>query len=277
MGAFSSNQSATTIGAMKIDYRIEKCIRNFMIPKNKLEELWQTFQKYDLKGDGVVSVDDFFEKIIEYPRSRVTEPLLGLIDTKSDNGLKFGEYVEIICTICCFETSELLKYLFYVLDTQKSGLVEKNEVKHFIQGIWHHEITSNVKEAMDYLEKIDDGDGTYNFKEIVQMHQKYPIVFFPVFNLQFQMMKRTFGMNWWTNHKAYIIENKAKMREIELNNLKAKQRNDADALEKVNDEAVIKRMGIKYYLMPWRRAAERIRVAKIAAIESEIENIINDE
>ena len=34
-----------------------------------------------------------------------------------------------------------------------------------------------------------------------------------------------------------------------------------------------RRMGIKYYLMPWRIPIERARLARIAAIEEEMENV----
>lgn len=33
--------------------------------------------------------------------------------------------VQVTCTFSCFEQTELLRYFFYILDTGKTGLVEK--------------------------------------------------------------------------------------------------------------------------------------------------------
>jgi len=139
--------------------------------------------------------------------------------------------------------------------------------------IWNHEISSNLKEALAYLDKIDDGDGTFNFKEIISLHTKYPNTFFPIFRLQIQIIEYPLGSLWWEAHKASLVDTKEKRKEAEIEALKRKQKEQAAELESVNDEVVLKRMGyFKFYLMPWLRAQERARIAKIAAIENELDN-----
>ena len=114
--------------------------------------------------------------------------------------------------------------------------------------IWNHEISSNLKEALAYLDKIDDGDGTFNFKEIISLHTKYPNTFFPIFRLQIQIIEYPLGSLWWEAHKASLVDTKEKRKEAEIEALKRKQKEQAAELESVNDEVVLKRMGyFKFY------------------------------
>lgn len=181
-----------------------------------------------------------------------------------------------------------MRYFFYILDVNKTGLVEKvshcklhsqliltrvqNEVKHFVQMIWNHEYNTNVSAALEHLEATDDGDGTFNFKEIWELQEKYPNTFFPVFNLQIHIIQHTLGDWFWDCHKAMIRDTKEDAMLAELAELKKRQKADADKEEQINDEVVIKRMGyFRFHLMPWLRKRERERILKIAAIEAELE------
>lgn len=153
----------------------------------------------------------------------------------------------------------------------------QNEVKHFVQMIWNNDLTSNLKVALAFLDKIDDGDGTFNFREILTLHSKYPNTFFPIFRLQIQMIEHSLGSVWWENHKAMLVDSKEQRQEQEVEAARRRQREQAAEVEAANDDVVLKRMGpCRYYCMPWLRAKERARIAKIAAIESELDNFRDD-
>lgn len=236
-------------------------------------------------------MDSFFVRVLEYERNPLTDGLLGLIgmsfltnvcnvtsnyrsfrflESKSDAFMNFGEFVELVCTFCFFEQLELLRYMFYILDPQKTGLVEKHELKHFFLTIWKQRPYGNVQEAMDHLHKLDE-DGTYNFRELSELRTKYPHVFYPLYELQISMISHTLGEAWWENQKAKVAEEREIQRKREMALLKRKKKEKDKAMISVNDELVKKRMGIKFYLMPWMRNTERKRIAKIAAIENDLE------
>jgi len=67
--------------------------------------------------------------------------------------VNFGEFVEIVCTICLFEVQDLLKYVFYILDREKGGWIDKIELRHFIKTIYGDSINSNVLTALEFLDK----------------------------------------------------------------------------------------------------------------------------
>eukprot|EP01035_Chromulina_nebulosa_P019918 gene19918-25878_t len=164
-----------TTAAPLDDYRVKKCMKTFDIPTDKIQILWNLFNRYD--------------------RER-SESMLDLIDSRSQEHLNFGEFVDIICTFACFEQTDLIRFCFYALDNTKVGSVEKNEVKHFVYDMWENRVTSNIHTGLAYLDEHDD---------------------------------------------------------------------------------VKARMGIAWYLLPWMRKIIRSKVAKIAAINNELDEIENDD
>lgn len=253
-----------------IDFRVERCMKKFKLPMERLDKLWVIFTKFDRSRNGNMGLDDLFDRVFVYPRSELTDSLLGLIDTKSETCITFGEFIELICTIAFFERKELLRYFFYILDPNRTGLVEKHELKHFIITLFKHNIPANVKRAFIYLDEIDD-DGTFNFSEVFALGEKFPYIFYPLYELQIQIIKQTLGEYWWEQHKATVHDEIEEQKRKEIEMLQRKQKDAAKALETMNEEIVKKRMGIKYYLLPWRRRGERIRIQRIAAIEGELE------
>mmetsp|Transcript_25800 Transcript_25800/g.43047 ORF Transcript_25800/g.43047 Transcript_25800/m.43047 type:complete len:272 (-) Transcript_25800:1343-2158(-) len=258
-----------------VDYRIERTMKNFQLPMNKVEELWKIFCRHDREGTGYLAVDEFFERIIRYPRSGLTDQMFRLIESKNDTALTFGEFVEMVTTFACFERKELLRYFFYILDSHRSGLIEKTELKHFIFGMWNHDISSNVQDGINYLESIDEGDGAFNFLQIESVQLKYPIVFSPLYKLQVHIIMYTLGETWWEAHKANLMDERAEREAKEMAKLVAKEKAEEKEKALVSDEMIRKRMGfLKYYLMPWEREKAKNRILKIAAIESELDQAL---
>lgn len=255
-----------------IDHRVKKCLKTFLLPNSKLAVLWAIFHRNDREGNNCITMDDFFDKIIHYPRSGLTDAMYMLIESKSESQVHFGEFVEVICVFALFEQMELLRFFFFVLDTHKTGLVERSEVKHFIQMIWNYDLSSNVKTGLEYLESLDAGHGTFSFNEVYKMHQRYPNVFYPLFKVQIHIIQNTLGEVFWEAHKIVLLEWKADKESRELKALEKRQKAAEEANETISDGMVRARMGIvKFYMMPWKREAERAKIAKINAIEAELE------
>jgi len=247
-------------------------MKQFQLPLKKVEELWKIFCKHDKEGRGILNMDEFFDKVIDYPRNGLTNQMFRLIESKNDTNLTFGEFVEIVTTFACFEKKELLRYFFYILDSSRSGLIEKTELKHFIRGMWNDDVSTNVDSGMAYLEKIDDGDNAFNFAQIESMQLKFPVVFAPLYKLQVHIIQYTLGELWWENHKANLMDERAEKKAAEMAELIKKESAASKENELVSDDMIRKRMGyVKYYLMPWQRAGEKARILKIAAIESELD------
>lgn len=140
--------------------------------------------------------------------------------------------------------------------------------------MWGDQPGGSVLEAVNYLEDIDDDcDGSFTFNQVLLLKDKYPNIFYPLYDLQLCVINSTFGEYWWSNHKLKSYEEAMERKRRE----EAERRKIAQQAENEKELATIKmlkrRMGIKYYLMPWRIQIERARLARIAAIEEEMENV----
>lgn len=140
-----------------------------------------------------------------------------------------------------------------------------------MQRIWRNQQYGNVQEALDYLDDVDP-DGSYKFSELDSLRKKYPNVFYPVYEMQQQIINNTLGELWWENHKAKLLEENAEMAKRELLLSKKKMKDEERALALAGDEMVIKRMGVWYYLTPWRIPEMRKRMLRIAAMEEDLDN-----
>jgi len=166
-----------------------------------------------------------------------------------------------------------LSYFTSLQSDLKSDFLHSSqtELKHFIHGMWHHEVSSNVADGLAYLDSIDDGDGAFNFGQIESMQLHYPLVLYPLYRLQVHIIVNSLGEGWWEAHKATLVDARTLFRDRELADLVRKEKAAAKEKELVNDDMLKQRMGIRYYVMPWLRAKEKARILKIAAIEAELD------
>lgn len=131
---------------------------------------------------------------------------------------------------------------------------------------------------MEYLEKIDDS-GNYTFKQFLDLRNIYPMIFYPMYAFQGAMIAHTFGEFWWTHHKAFYLDDLKRKKRKEEQRLKLLERQkdrERARNENIEEEMVRQRMGILFYLTPWRRILERQRIAKIAAWEDELDRMVDE-
>lgn len=260
-----------TIPSAPMDYRTERTMKKFNIPQDKIQALWVIFCKHDRSASGYLTKDEFFNHIIHYRQTVLTDHMFKLIESKSDNAISFGEFVEIVVTFSCFEKKELMRYFFYILDRNRSGIIDKTELKHFVSNMWEKELLTNVTDGLTYLDEIDDGDNAFNFAQIEDMQQRYPLVMYPLYRLQASIIEHTLGEYFWENHKAKLIDQRTETLLEQEKALKLRRKMEVKSKELVSEEMVKQRMGYKYYLFPWMRGIEKARMLRIAALEQELD------
>ncbi len=225
----------------------------------------------DREGEGLVDATDLFDSSLGIKSNLLTESILRLIDNKKRGMVSFGEYVDLVCTYCCFEIAEITKFIFFSLDAEKTGSVDKNEVKHFVYDMYYRDVTSNIHAGLSWLDDNDNGSGRFDYKGLWEMHIKYPNLFFPAFRIQIELIKSTFGEDWWNAKKAELIDTKEDRRLKAISDLKRQQ---ADSLREKDSDvevAVRRKMGILFYVFPCGREKERKKQMRIAAISAEME------
>jgi hypothetical protein len=161
--------------------------------------------------------------------------------------------------------------MYAIMDPNHVGLVEKHELKLFLYRMWHNRPYDNVDQALAFLEDIDE-DGSFTFKEVVQLRDVFPHIFYPLYQFQVHVVAHSFGELWWETHKYLMIENRRLKQERALAQLQILEKKQKQMLSLVPEEVVRSKMGILYYIMPWKIPHQRNRLMKIAAMEQELEH-----
>jgi Ca2+-binding EF-hand superfamily protein len=259
--------------ALPKDERIDKAKARLDLEEEDLIQFYAIFNRYDKEGSGFVSTIDYFELLLQIRPSLFTDAMFDIINSQYAGKITFGEFVDVTCTFACFETTEMLKYCWFILDRDKVGEVDIKEVEHFIYLMWDHDTTSNLMMGIEFMRTLDMGDGRVNFKDMLTVHAAYPFVFYPAFRIQSTVTTSSMGEKWWDNKKAEQAEKAEQKRRLEEMKKNQRKADLAKEQERLNEEMVKKKMGWKYFVLFWQRDKARKQIAKIAAINKQLEDI----
>ena len=105
-------------------------------------------------------------------------------------------------------------------------------------------VAGNVKTSWMNLTFTDT---QFEFTEFEKIHNKFPRLFEPAFQLQFQMKFHFKGESWWDSKKS-AIDRRNKIADRKLN---AKKKRKEDAKRRKKNRKIMRNMGcLRYYLCP---------------------------
>lgn len=94
--------------------------------------------------------------------------------------------MDAITTFCLFEEEDILRFCFFILDREKNGYIEKDEMRMLVNMLYNIDPvkgpTGNTKVAFEKLSVQQDGK--IEFWEFELFNQAFPSLFFPAFRLQ---------------------------------------------------------------------------------------------
>ena len=109
-----------------MDYRVDRMMKKFVLTEDELILMWTKFSVICADGAaGLVSQGDLLQVLLKREPIAFTDPLTDFIGTKIRGFMKFGEFMELICTFIFFEQLDFLKYMFYILDRYTSTIPDK--------------------------------------------------------------------------------------------------------------------------------------------------------
>ena len=165
----------------------------------------------------------------------------------------------------------MLKFIFHMFDNEDTGFVDGTEIRHFVYALHETSENSTIEQGLKYMEDNDDGDGRFEYHQIVDMHTKFPVLFFPAFRLIVQMRRNSLGEGWWVEKGLQRFESKASDAALDEKQKRDQITKSKKAMEMANEELVKRRMGIGYWLFFWNRGKVRMQVNRIAAINADLE------
>ena len=157
--------------------------------------LYKIFVKADTDESGAIELEEFFA-FLGCERDVYGDYLFQLIDVNGDGGLDFEEFVLAVCTYCGFAHEDILKFVFYIFDPDKSGYLEYDEIRWFCK-ILHDKNPDmrNLTNVDRVIELFDvNKDGRIDFAEFKEMDRQFPKVTFPAYQMQVLFAQSTLGI-----------------------------------------------------------------------------------
>ena len=112
--------------------------------------LYKVFLDADEDDSGAIEIEEFF-KLLGCKRDIFGDYLFQLIDVNGDGGLDFEEFVLAVVTYCGFAHLDILKFVFYIFDPDKSGYIDHDELRWLVKIL--HETNEDMRNLVD-VERI---------------------------------------------------------------------------------------------------------------------------
>lgn len=148
-----------------------------------------------LYATGQVEELDYTElfRILRVRETIFSEALLSLVDHDRSRTLNLSELVLILCAFCVMKKEEVMRFAFDVIDQDASGAINDDEFMFLAKSIHNANpsFPGNFRRALELFDV--NNDGLINFSEFVEIHQRFPMLLFPLFRLQDQMQSLFIG------------------------------------------------------------------------------------
>jgi len=96
-------------------------------------------KSWEIPDDTVtLSLSDFFATFQPAERTNnggYFDSIFDLTGTKDLHAMTYTEFVEGICTFCTFKLDDLIRFIFFILDKEKSGLIPRFQLLRFVESI----------------------------------------------------------------------------------------------------------------------------------------------
>lgn len=169
--------------------RLDAFVKNRVQRKNTLITDWLTpekaaecreaFRKFDKDGNGFLEMSELLEVLAATHRSYTQVELQAAIDLisgkKNSPGLTFEEFSALLQVKLAADTQNRLRARFQLFDTDNSGDISYEELKHCLTDMDSLLTTAELDEMMKRCDV--DGDGRITYEEFVAM---VPAVVSPV-------------------------------------------------------------------------------------------------
>lgn len=162
----------------------------------ELQRLFQVFCSMDTAGKGAVSCDELFNHI-NLRRSPFLDLVFDYLDTDKDQLWNFYEWLTAMARINLYTYDRLVEFMFSMYDTNSTGYVAGDSLVALMQASHGHDsmLPLAVEKAIDLYD--EKHDGKLDLLEFRMAKDYYPILVWPMFELQIKVQTAVLGIRFW--------------------------------------------------------------------------------
>eukprot|EP00397_Hematodinium_sp_SG-2012_P042844 GEMP01047478.1.p1 GENE.GEMP01047478.1~~GEMP01047478.1.p1 ORF type:complete len:331 (+),score=76.63 GEMP01047478.1:31-1023(+) len=184
--------------------RTLEIVSQYGVFESELELLWGLFLKKDVNCNDFWTIHECYE-IVQEPRSSMVGPFIEALfymACHADNGqMTFEDFIVSFLSYCSMSKEEILQFMFLVIDKDRNSYVTKTQLREFFMK------TAPGKGDTVYLFPANDAaslelyrDGKWDkliFDELANMAERFPLIGFAPFHLQFLLRSALLGESFW--------------------------------------------------------------------------------
>lgn len=178
---------------------------SYNLEESHFKKLWQIFHEVDVDCNGFWTVNECF-RLIREPRISMRAPIIEALfffsDGRSDGCVTFQDFMVAMCSFCALSKEEALQLFFMIVDEDRNGRIDKNELNRFFSFVPPEASETGVpmfpvnnKNAID---KFRGGKWTYlEFDGLAQLCERFPYISYPVHHVQHLFRCKLLGLKFW--------------------------------------------------------------------------------
>ena len=159
------NTFKTYSGANKLSRAVLTYIAS-RLTDDEVKKLKETFQKIDVNGDGMLTLEELKKAVAQNPEVHVMniEQIFKTIDTDNSGVINYTEFLAASIDKKIYLQEDKLRDAFKLFDEDKSGKISKSEISKVLK------FKKSGAEMTKLFEKYDlNGDGEIDFDEFLNM------------------------------------------------------------------------------------------------------------
>jgi Ca2+-binding EF-hand superfamily protein len=192
---------ASSLAPPELDFHSLVILSQFNVNQSEIDSLFALFMDYDDNKNGFWSVQEAFELLDETEDSVISPVLRRLFNlacSTNDGQLNFEDFLVSFLCFCALSKEELYQFLFMTIDSDRNGCVTKNEMIDFFSVRTAKNNLIFPPNNLDGLERFYDGNWTkLIFDEFVLLCQRFQVMPYCVFHLQFLLREALLGKTFW--------------------------------------------------------------------------------
>eukprot|EP00931_Biecheleriopsis_adriatica_P003869 TRINITY_DN105627_c0_g1_i1.p1 TRINITY_DN105627_c0_g1~~TRINITY_DN105627_c0_g1_i1.p1 ORF type:complete len:440 (-),score=95.16 TRINITY_DN105627_c0_g1_i1:11-1279(-) len=181
-------------------------VLTYNLNETAIRSVYKLFAEVDVDSNGVWTVSEMY-RVLKEPRLSVRAPVIDMIffmgDSNSEGSMNFPDFLVTMCSFCALSKEEMLQFLFMIIDVDRNGTIEKEELLNFFtyvpvgvdEGGGEPVFPVNNKNALD---KFRGGKWlSLQFDGLAQLCELFPYIAYPAFHTQEMYRRLILGQTFW--------------------------------------------------------------------------------
>ena len=177
MSCFGGGEFTEQYNQVCEDCMLRKIFGKLQLDQAVGKKFYKVFRSMDKDKSGSIDIDEFFTKFnIDY--SQFSKRVFEVVDVSGDGDLDFGEFFIGLYNYCSYDKSQIARFAFNLFDVDKSGEIEKQEVRLLVKMMFgRHAPDEETEKIIRILDK--DKDGKLSLTEFLEIQSKIGTVMKP--------------------------------------------------------------------------------------------------